>query len=251
MTRIAWSRATVLVATLVAGGCASTKDTSSATSGAGPSVDLGAEPAARSEAFRGEFRVDPANWADRGRGEYFILEPGWRWRYAHGPAVLTITVLDETQVVDGVTTRVVEEREEKGGQVQEVSRNYFAIDKTTGDVYYFGEAVDEYKNGKLASHGGAWRAGENGAKFGLMMPGHPVAGDKFYQEDAPRVARDRAEIVSVDARLTTPAGTFEKCVQIRETTPLEAGVSHKCYAPGVGLIKDDALELVSFDVPHP
>ena len=41
----------------------------------------------------------------------------------------------------------------------------------------------------------------------------------------------------------TSAGTFHHCVHLRETTPLEADVSHKYYAPGVGMIKDDEFEL--------
>jgi hypothetical protein len=194
-------------------------------------------------AWREEFKVDKANWVDHGTNPYFILEPGYRWHYKHGAAVLTITVLDETKVVDGVTTRVLEEREERGGQPREVSRNYFAIDKSTNDVYYFGEDVDEYKDGKVVAHEGAWLAGVNGAKFGLMMPGKPTLGDKFYQEVAPKVAMDRVEITSLDEKIQTPAGTYEKCLHIQETTPLEKGVSHKYYAPGVGLIKDDEFVL--------
>jgi len=69
--------------------------------------------------------------------------------------VLTITVLKETKLVDGVETRVVEEKETVNSQPLETSRNLFAISKKTGDVFYFGEEVDEYKNGKVASRGGA------------------------------------------------------------------------------------------------
>ena len=79
--------------------------------------------------------------------------------------------------------------------------------------------------------------------FGLMIPGKPKVGDKFYQEIAPKVALDRVEVVSVDETVKTPAGTFQHCVHLRETTPLEADVSHKYYAPGVGMIKDDEFEL--------
>jgi hypothetical protein len=67
-----------------------------------------------------------------------------------------------------------------------------------------GEDVDVYKNGKVASHEGAWLSGVKGAKFGLMMPGTPRAGHKFYQEKAPGVGMDRAEIISVDEKVTTP-----------------------------------------------
>ncbi|MBU0606664.1 MAG: hypothetical protein KKI08_02205 [Armatimonadetes bacterium] len=199
--------------------------------------------------WRQDFSVDMGNWTDRGTNTYFILEPGYRWRYQHGLVVLTITVLDETKVVDGVTTRVLEEREERAGKPLEVSRNYFAIDKSTSDVYYFGEDVDIYKDGKVVGHEGAWLAGISGAKFGLMMPGKAAVGDKFYQEVAPQVAMDRAEIVSLDEKVETPAGTYEKCLQVKETTPLEKGISHKWYAPGVGLVRDDEFVLVGMEKP--
>ena len=57
---------------------------------------------------------------------------------------------------------------------------------------------------------------------------------------------DRAEIVSVGERVTVPAGTFDRCLKTEETTPLEAGAKeYKIYAPGVGLVTDGTLALVS------
>jgi hypothetical protein len=58
---------------------------------------------------------------------------------------------------------------------------------------------------------------------------------------------DRAEIVSTTETLHVPAGTFHDVVKTRETTPLDPeAVEFKWYAPGVGLIKDEDLELVQF-----
>jgi hypothetical protein len=42
-------------------------------------------------------------------------------------AELTITVLNETREVKGTETRVIEERETFGGELVEISRNFFAI----------------------------------------------------------------------------------------------------------------------------
>jgi hypothetical protein len=64
--------------------------------------------------------------------------------------VLTITVLKETKLVDGVETQVVEEKETANGQVTEISRNYFAFSRKTSDVLYFGEDVDNYRDGKTS-----------------------------------------------------------------------------------------------------
>lgn len=193
--------------------------------------------------WKNTFYVDKANLVSTGKNPYFILEPGHVSHFKGGNETLTITVLDETKLVDGVETRVVKEREEKNGKLVEVSRNYFAIDKTTNDVYYFGEDVDIFRDGKVVDHEGGWLSGLGGAKFGMMMPGNPKVGDKFYQELAPKVAMDRCEIIAIEAEFKTPAGTFKRCLRVKDTSPLEKGASHKVYAPGVGLIKDDACLL--------
>ena len=91
------------------------------------------------------FSPDKADLVAIGKNTYFILLPSFRLFLEHGKDSLVIHVLNETKMVDGVETRVVEERETKDGKLVEVSRNYFAISKTTGDVYYFGEDVDTYK----------------------------------------------------------------------------------------------------------
>jgi hypothetical protein len=212
---------------------------------------VGARNRSAQQGWRESFPVDKADLVDHGRNSYFVLEPGYRLFFENGDEKLIVSVLDETRVVDGVQTRVVEERETKGGQMVEVSRNFFAINKTTGDVYYFGEEVDIYKNGKVSGHEGAWLAGTNGARFGLMVPGKPTVGNRYYQEFAPRVAMDRAEVVSIKETLQTPAGTFKNCLRTRESSALEGGSEEKLYARGVGLVKDDKLVLVRVEKPKP
>ena len=199
--------------------------------------------------FASVFPVDKANLVTSGRNPYFILEPGYRFQFKAEDAALVVTVLDETKTVDGVETRVIEERETESGELIEVSRNYFAIDKTTNDVYYFGEDVDIYEDGKVVGHEGAWWSGVDGAKFGMMMPGKPKVGDKFYQEFAPKVAMDRCEVVGVSEAIKTPAGDFTDCLRTKETSPLESGGSVKIYAPGVGMVRDDEFLLVKVERP--
>jgi hypothetical protein len=193
------------------------------------------------------FGVNEKTLATEGTNPYFVLKPGFKATFEGRDGKLVITVLDETLNVGGIKTRVVEEREWNGKVLVEVSRNYFAIDLGTGDVYYFGEDVDVYDKGKIVGHEGSWRHGTKGATFGLMMPGKPVLGMKFFQEQAKGIAMDRAEIVSVDATLKTAAGTFDRCIKTLETTPLEKlAREYKVYAPGVGLVQDGDMTLVSW-----
>ena len=198
---------------------------------------------ASSMKWRDQFNVNKAALSASGNNSHCPVEPGRVLKLAHGNDRLTVSILPGTKTVDGVKVAVLEEREEKDGQLIEISHNYLATDPATGDVYYFGEDVDNYKDGKIINHDSAWLAGEKGARFGLFMPGKPKKGDRFYQEIAPKVALDRIEIVSADETVKTPAGTFQHCVHFRETTPLESDVSHKYYAPGIGMIKDDEFEL--------
>jgi len=198
------------------------------------------------DAWIARFQVQPGDLSATGRNPYFVLEPGYQQIFEGNRERLVITVLDETKTVDGVETRVVEERETKDGELAEVSRNYFAISKRTGDVFYFGEEVDIYKGG-IVTHEGAWLSGMKEAKFGLMMPGTPLVGARHYQEVAPGVALDRAEILSINEALQTPAGEFKDILKVEETSPLDPGAkAYKYYGSGIGLVQDGSLKLVSY-----
>jgi hypothetical protein len=195
--------------------------------------------------WQSEFGISSCKLLTTGRSRFFVLEPGSQHVLEGGNTRLQITVLDETYVVDGVTTRVVEEREWQDGKLHEISRNYFAMCENTKDVFYFGEDVDFYENGNVVRHDGTWHAGVDGNKAGLMMPGTPKLGMKYYQEVAPNVAMDRAEIVGLFETCTTPAGTFTGCIKVKEGSALERSVvEYKYYAPGIGRVVDGNLKLV-------
>ena len=210
-------------------------------------ASLAQKKGANQQTWTRDFQIQGDELSSTGRNPYFILEPGYRMVLEHDNERLTVTVLNETRKVDNVETRIVEERETKNDRPVEISRNYFAISKRTNNVYYFGEDVDIYKAGQVISHEGAWLAGVNGARFGLAMPGVPTLKAKYYQEVAPRVAMDRAEIVSLSETLSTPAGMFKDVLKVIETSLLERGAAEaKYYAPGVGLLQDGSLKLVKY-----
>jgi hypothetical protein len=202
------------------------------------------EEAFADPSWQKQFRISECALQSTGRNTYFVLEPGFQLVLEGGAGRLAITVLDETKTLMGVTTRVVEEREWKDDELVEVSRNFFAICPTTRDVFYFGEEVDDVQDGQIVGHGGAWLAGENGARPGLIMSGHPRLGMKYYQEVAPDVALDRAEIVSLDESLETPAGVFRNALKTREGSALDPDEREfKIYVRGIGLAHEQALLL--------
>ncbi len=202
------------------------------------------------------FNLDECDLAPNGSNSYFFLEPGYKLILQgqdDGDRLeLVVTVLNETRSVNGTETRIVEERESENGELVEVSRNYMAICLQTGDIYYFGEVVDLYDNGKVEAHEGEWLAGENGAHAGLIMPAKPVVGFKHYQEFAPGVAEDRAEIISLNETLKVPAGVYTNVLKVEETTPLEPReIEYKYYAPGIGLLQDEDVKLIDYFIPKP
>jgi hypothetical protein len=106
--------------------------------------------------------------------------------------------------------------------------------------------VDDYKDGKIVAHSGAWRADEPNSKAGIIMPGTILLGARHYQEIAPN-AMDRAEIISDNVTMVTPAGTFKNCLRVEETSGLDPDEKcYKTYAPGVGLIQDEDLLLIKY-----
>jgi hypothetical protein len=141
----------------------------------------------------------------------------------------------------------LEERETIDGELVEISRNFFAICEETNSVFYFGEEVDDYQNGNIISHEGAWLAGQDANRAGVIMPGTILLGARYYQEIAPSVALDRAEIMDMGEVIQTPAGDFMDTLITRETNPFEPNVAElKYYAAGIGLIQEEDLKLEQY-----
>jgi hypothetical protein len=145
-------------------------------------------------------------------------------------------VLRRTHRVAGVPVLVVQDRDFEGGELVERTLDYFAQDRQ-GNVWYFGEDVDDLEDGRVVGHEGQWLAGRRGAKPGLFMPAAPAVGQTFEQEQAPGVAEDRSTVLAVGIRMRTRAGTFRGCIKTRDFAPLDRLVETKYYCPRVGLAR--------------
>jgi len=55
----------------------------------------------------------------------------------------------------------------------------------------------------------------------MLMPGKVVVGLKYYQELAKVKDEGRAEVVSLDDVIDTPAGKFQQVLKTEKTTTLE------------------------------
>jgi len=163
---------------------------------------------------------------------------------------LKSTVLPQTDVVAGVEVLVLEEKNYEDGELVESTLDYFAQHRD-GTVYYFGERVDDYEDGKVVGHSGQWLAGEGENQPGIFMPAEITVGQTFEQEQAPGVAEDRSKVVSTGETVTTPAGSFSNCAKTEDFSPLDGVTEFKYYCPGVGLVREEPpegrLDLVSYE----
>jgi hypothetical protein len=146
------------------------------------------------------------------------------------PGTKSFTVNGQT-----VTALILEEREFTDGELVEVSLNYFG-QASDGTVYYFGEDVDDYEDGQIVGHDGAWLFGVHTQQLGVIMPGNPKIGDTFKPESVPGITEEDAEVVSLSETVTVPAGTFTNCLKVKETH--DGQIEYKYYAPGVGLVRE-------------
>ena len=142
-----------------------------------------------------------------------------------------------------VEAMIVEDREFINGEIEEVTLDYFAQDDD-GTVYYLGEDVDNYKDGKVGDHHGAWLYGKDTQHMGVVMPAHPRVGLKFKSEAVGKVTTENDTVVSLTETATVPAGKFVKCLKVRETNS-DGETEVKLYAPGVGAIREEDLLLKS------
>ena len=217
------------------------------------------------DVFTSRFPLRSCSFTSVGGSPYFPIVPGRQTYFSNSACVargacedlteLWITMERDLKRIPlslgrgsrPIIARVMEERETENGELAEISRNFVADCRPSHDVYYFGEEVDIYEDGEIVAHDGAWLAGRHGALPGILMPEDGfIVGSRYFQEVAPGVALDRAEHTKVDFAVQVPAGKFDHCVEVTETTPLEPdNESIKVYCRGIGLVKDDDLELTA------
>jgi hypothetical protein len=216
--------------------------------------------AGAADGFTTHFPIAACDFKSTGGNAYLRLQPRRQLHLSNVRCVdagdceeleeVWITMLPQTRLITfeyggseyTVRTRVMEEYETVDGEVEEISRNYVADCDPMNDVYYFGEDVTDGEGNPADD---AWLAGVDGARPGLLMPDRAfLLGSRYYQEIAP-VAKDRGEHTSMGIEVEVPAGTFRGCIEVTETTPLEPDEeSIKSYCPGIGMVRDEELELI-------
>lgn len=196
---------------------------------------------------------------------FFPLAIGNTWVYEGNDETVSIEVLPETKLIDGVTCVVVRDVAEEGGFVVEDTDDWFG-ERLDGTIDYCGEISKNFElfpgdapaEPELVDTDGSWKAGREGDKSGTLFLGTPEVGRVYRQEWAPGDAEDAARVLSTtyafggaDAELDAfvPQALAEllcsagDCVVTAEFTPVEPdALERKYYARGVGLFLEVGVE---------
>ena len=174
---------------------------------------------------------------------YYPLTAGDLYTYngnrKRAPVQDYIYVTHNTPTIAGVRTVEVRDRGWESGVLIEDTLDWYAQDDS-GNVWYFGEFTTQLPAG---THDGSWTAGVDGAQPGYIMEGAARAvGDTYCQENAPGIAQDVGQIVSLTASRSVPYGTFAgNVLQTKDYSLIEPHSEYKFYGPGVGLLEAIAL----------
>lgn len=218
-----------LAAVALATGCGSSSTPGTQKGSVATPLPIGAE----------SVTLDPADFTTTIDNPYWPMPPGrtWTFRETDGTGTaqkITITVTDRTVTLMGIEARVIRDVATERGAFVEVTDDFYAQDRD-GNLWYFGEDTKEYKNGRVASTKGSWRAGVDGAQPGIALPGTPRVGLSYRQEYLAGQAEDAARVLSLDERVEVPQGRYDRVLMTKDFTPLEPRVlEHKFYARGVG-----------------
>src|SRR5829696_2065407 len=184
--------------------------------------------------------INPSEFTTKVDNEYFPMEPGTTFLYEGGTEHGEMSVTHDTKKVMGVECIVVDDRAWEGDMLIEKTYDWFVQDKE-GTVWYFGEDTKEYDNGEVVSTKGSWEAGVDGAKPGIIMQADPKVGESYRQEYYPGEAMDMAKVLSLNASVRVPYGSFDRVLETKEWTPLQPGFSEKkYYVRGVGPLGNPA-----------
>ncbi|MGH9896434.1 MAG: hypothetical protein ACREA0_31445, partial [bacterium] len=191
---------------------------------------------------------------------YIPLDIGNTWQYANDDETVTIEVLNQTKLIEGVTCIVVNDRVDEDGDLVEDTNDWFAQARN-GDVYYCGEEVKDYEHfdgdnprrEELVSIDGAFKVGRDGDKPGILFFAAPTVGKVYRLEFSLGNAEDIAEVLSTTYSVASgadpdldpfvPAALKSRfcllpgdCVVTKDSSPLSPdALERKYYAKGIGM----------------
>jgi len=204
--------------------------------------------------------TDPLQFTAEVDNPWVSLIPGrtliYEKRTVDGVERVEVETRARTVEVAGVTCRETVARQTLDGVLVEETAEWFA-QQNDGSVWCFGESTRRYETGFLAGTEGSWRAGIDGARPGILVPGAPTRVASFRRALALGCVEDVRRVVATGARVSVTAGNFGSAIHVEEWDPLEPlELLIEILVPGLGLVAEvdlltgERLELIQvLDAP--
>ena len=199
--------------------------------------------------------IDPNNFGIEINNPWHPLIPGTVMTYEgtkdDRPAKQVVTVTSKTKTINGVKCVVVEDIMSLAGKPADRTMGYYAQDKD-GNVWYFGEDVQELDPKGNVTKTEGWHAGVDGAAPVIVMEAQPAKGHTLINE----YTNDHAQVVSVAKPVKVPFGSYKDALLVKEWTPDEPDtLTNKYYVKDIGAVRDvtvegDSEEFLLVDVKH-
>ena len=136
------------------------------------------------------------------------------------------------------------------GRIHEVAIDCYA-QADDGSVWYFGEDVFNYEDGKVADTEGTWVASD-ATPAAMIMPAKPQVGNVYRPENAPGVVFEEVRVDKVDQQIDGPSGKISGAIEVNELH-MDGTRESKVFAPGYGEFSTGSeggdLEAVSLASP--
>jgi hypothetical protein len=130
-----------------------------------------------------------------------------------------------------VDTAVIQYVAYLDGRIHEVAIDRYA-QADDGSVWYFGEDVFNYDDGKVADTNGTWVAGD-ATPAAMIMPAHPQVGNVYRPENAPGIAFEEVRVAKIDQQVDGPSGKISGAIEVNELH-MDGTREGKVFAPGYG-----------------
>ncbi len=117
------------------------------------------------------------------------------------------------------------------GRIHEVAVDHYA-QADDGAVWYFGEFVFNYEDGRVADTEGTWFAGEDGPSA-MIMPANPKVGDVWRPENICGLVFEEVTAKTLGLTVNGPTGPVSGAILVSELH-MDGLLEDKTFAPGYG-----------------
>jgi hypothetical protein len=130
-----------------------------------------------------------------------------------------------------VDTAIIQYVAYSDGRIHEVALDWYA-QADDGSVWYFGEDVFNFEDGRVADTDGTWIASDE-TPAAMIMPARPAVGNVYRPENAPEIVFEEVRVEKVDQTIPGPSGVIRGAIEVMELH-MNGTREGKVFAPGYG-----------------